>query len=200
MGRAGTELPIFDLRNNTSSLPHAHSVLLWVTCGWRPNGYDVLEANCNRCRRVSAVPPIASAAGRNAHMEARDRALLRATKRAITTGASAHILNFTYARPDPEPRQKRHDNATSIPAAFPHPQTAPTCRKHRLAALQLESLSVEKEAAVMRLHTYRDASHSRHFDLTGGGDHPWTIDLVAIAAAATLVVGFAGALLAYCIR
>ena len=30
MGRAGTELPIFDLRN-TSPLLHAHSVLLWVT-------------------------------------------------------------------------------------------------------------------------------------------------------------------------
>src|SRR6476659_9796781 len=29
MGRAGTDLPIFDLRN-TSSSPHAHSVLLWV--------------------------------------------------------------------------------------------------------------------------------------------------------------------------
>ena len=29
MGRAGTELPIFDLRN-ISPLLHAHSVLLWV--------------------------------------------------------------------------------------------------------------------------------------------------------------------------
>ena len=25
----------------------------------------------------------------------------------------------------------------------------------------------------MRLHSYRDESHSRHFDLIGGGAHPW---------------------------
>jgi hypothetical protein len=29
----------------------------------------------------------------------------------------------------------------------------------------------------MRLHSYRDESHSRHFDLIGGGGHPWSIDL-----------------------
>jgi hypothetical protein len=52
----------------------------------------------------------------------------------------------------------------------------------------------------MRLHTYRDESQSRHFDLTGGGDHPWTIDLVAISAAATLIAGFAGALVANLIK
>jgi hypothetical protein len=34
----------------------------------------------------------------------------------------------------------------------------------------------------MRLQTYRDESRSRHFDLTGGGGHPWSIDLVAATA------------------
>jgi hypothetical protein len=45
----------------------------------------------------------------------------------------------------------------------------------------------------MHLHIYRDESRSGHFDLVGGGDHPWTIDLVAVTAAAILLVGFAGA-------
>jgi hypothetical protein len=48
----------------------------------------------------------------------------------------------------------------------------------------------------MRLHTYRDESHSRHFDLIGGKSHPWTIDLVTVTVAALLVVGFACALVA----
>ena len=45
----------------------------------------------------------------------------------------------------------------------------------------------------MHLHVYRDKDHSGHLDLVGGGDHPWTIDLVAVTAAAILLVGFAGA-------
>ena len=36
----------------------------------------------------------------------------------------------------------------------------------------------------MRLHSYRDESHSRHFDLIGGGRHRWSIDLTIF------VVGF----------
>ena len=48
----------------------------------------------------------------------------------------------------------------------------------------------------MRLHTYRDESRSRHFDLVGGGGHPWTIDLVAVTASALLVLGFTCALVA----
>jgi hypothetical protein len=48
----------------------------------------------------------------------------------------------------------------------------------------------------MRLRTYRDETHSRHFDLIGGGGHPWSVDLVAITASAILVLGFAGALVA----
>ena len=46
----------------------------------------------------------------------------------------------------------------------------------------------------MRLHSYRDESHSRHFDLIGGGGHPWSIDLVYVTASAILVVGFGCAL------
>ena len=48
----------------------------------------------------------------------------------------------------------------------------------------------------MRLQTYRDESRSRHFDLTGGGRHPWSIDLVAATASGILVVGFVWALVA----
>jgi hypothetical protein len=48
----------------------------------------------------------------------------------------------------------------------------------------------------MRLQTYRDESHSRHFDLIGGRRHPWSIDLVAATASTILVVGFACALVA----
>jgi hypothetical protein len=49
----------------------------------------------------------------------------------------------------------------------------------------------------MHLHSYRDESHSRHFDLIGGGDHPWSIDLVSVTASGLLVVGFGGALMAH---
>jgi hypothetical protein len=49
----------------------------------------------------------------------------------------------------------------------------------------------------MRLHSYRDESHSRHFDLIGGGGHPWSIDLVSVTASGILVVGFACALIAH---
>ncbi len=48
----------------------------------------------------------------------------------------------------------------------------------------------------MRLQTYRDEAHSRHFDLIGVGGHPWSIDLVTATAAGILVVGFACALVA----
>jgi len=52
----------------------------------------------------------------------------------------------------------------------------------------------------MHLHVYRDKSHSGHTDLVGEGDHPWTVDLVTVIAAAILVVGFAGALAAHFVR
>jgi len=48
----------------------------------------------------------------------------------------------------------------------------------------------------VRLHSYRDENHSRHFDLIGGGGHPWSVDLVSVAASGILVVGFACALMA----
>jgi hypothetical protein len=53
-----------------------------------------------------------------------------------------------------------------------------------------------RSAITMRLHSYRDESHSRHFDLIGGGGHPWSIDLVSVTASSVLVVGFACALMA----
>jgi hypothetical protein len=52
----------------------------------------------------------------------------------------------------------------------------------------------------MHLHTYRDESRSRHFDLIGGRNHPWSIDLVALTTSAMLVVGFACAVAALLIR
>ena len=57
-----------------------------------------------------------------------------------------------------------------------------------------------RSAAAMRLQTYRDEARSRHFDLVGGGGHPWSIDLVAATAAGILVVGFACALVALWVR
>jgi hypothetical protein len=49
----------------------------------------------------------------------------------------------------------------------------------------------------MHLHTYRDESRSRHFDLISGGEHPRSIDLVSAIAAGILVIGFACALMVY---
>jgi hypothetical protein len=51
--------------------------------------------------------------------------------------------------------------------------------------------------AAMHLHIYRDESHSGHVDLVGEGDHPWSIDLVTVIAAAIMLVGFAAALAAH---
>lgn len=48
----------------------------------------------------------------------------------------------------------------------------------------------------MRLQTHRDESRSRHFDLLGGGGHPWSIDLVTVTASVVLVAGFACAFVA----
>jgi hypothetical protein len=46
----------------------------------------------------------------------------------------------------------------------------------------------------MHLHTHRDESRSRHFDLIGG--HHWSIDLVAATASCILLVGFGCAVVA----
>jgi len=52
----------------------------------------------------------------------------------------------------------------------------------------------------MRFQTYPDESHSRHFDLVGGGDNPWSIDLVVEAVSCMLLGGFACAFVAVCIH
>jgi hypothetical protein len=52
------------------------------------------------------------------------------------------------------------------------------------------------EEAAMHLHAYRDESRSGHLDLIGGRGHPWSIDLVAVTASGTLLVGFACAVAA----
>ena len=57
-----------------------------------------------------------------------------------------------------------------------------------------------RSANAVRLHSYRDESHSRHFDLIGGGGHPWSIDLVYVTASTILVVGFGCALVAHVVR
>jgi hypothetical protein len=49
----------------------------------------------------------------------------------------------------------------------------------------------------MRPHIYRDESHSGHVDIVGEGEHPWSIDLVTVIAAAIMFVGFAAALAAH---
>jgi hypothetical protein len=51
-----------------------------------------------------------------------------------------------------------------------------------------------RSAAAMRLHSYRDENHSRHFDFIGGSVHPWSIDLVSVTASGIIVVGLVFAL------
>jgi hypothetical protein len=58
-----------------------------------------------------------------------------------------------------------------------------------------DALRISRSAA-MRLRTHRDESRFRQFDLTGGGSHPWSIDLVVVTVSALLVVGFAFTLVA----
>jgi len=52
----------------------------------------------------------------------------------------------------------------------------------------------------MHLHSYRDESRSRHFDLTGERRHPWSIDLVVVTALGILLIGFGCAFAALLIR
>jgi hypothetical protein len=49
----------------------------------------------------------------------------------------------------------------------------------------------------MHLHTYRDESRSRRFDLVGNG---WCIDLVVVTAASFLALGFVSAIAALLVR
>jgi hypothetical protein len=52
----------------------------------------------------------------------------------------------------------------------------------------------------MRLQTYRDECRSRHFDLVGRGDDPWSVDLAVEAFSFFLLSGFVCALTAVCIH
>jgi hypothetical protein len=64
----------------------------------------------------------------------------------------------------------------------------------------MKAYHTREEPPAMRVQTYRDESCSRHFDLTGGGGHLWSIDLVAATASGILLIGFACALVAVCFR
>ena len=46
----------------------------------------------------------------------------------------------------------------------------------------------------MRIRTYRDEAHSRHFDLISEGAKPWSIDLVSASLSTLLLAGFVSAL------
>jgi hypothetical protein len=46
----------------------------------------------------------------------------------------------------------------------------------------------------MRIHTYRDEAHSRHFYLIIDGPKPWSLDLVSVSASTLLLTGFVSAL------
>ncbi len=52
----------------------------------------------------------------------------------------------------------------------------------------------------MRIKTFRDESRSRHFDLVGEGEDPWSVDLVVQAFSCMLLGGFAFALVALCMH
>jgi hypothetical protein len=56
------------------------------------------------------------------------------------------------------------------------------------------------EGTAMHIRTYRDAAHSRHFDLIGEGPKPWSIDLVSASASTLLLAGFVSALLVQLMR
>jgi hypothetical protein len=52
----------------------------------------------------------------------------------------------------------------------------------------------------MHLHVYRDESRAGHVDLVGEGDHPWSVDLVTISAAAFMALGLVVALVVQLVR
>jgi hypothetical protein len=47
----------------------------------------------------------------------------------------------------------------------------------------------------MRIQTYRDKNHARHFDLVSGGERPRTFDLVLLFSSGMLLLGGACAML-----
>jgi hypothetical protein len=69
-------------------------------------GYDLLEAKCNRCRRVSLVPLRALQRPADSLIWKLEAALFCEPCSDGRIGGRrqrAHILGLTYARPDPEP-------------------------------------------------------------------------------------------------
>ncbi len=53
------------------------------------------------------------------------------------------------------------------------------------------------EAAAMHLRVFEDKDGSGHLDIVGDGTRPWTVDLIAVALASMLVLGFVCALAAH---
>ena len=69
-------------------------------------GYDLLEAKCNRCDRVSQVPLRALRQPPETPVWKLERALYCepcSGGRRCSRRQRAHILGLTYAGPDPEP-------------------------------------------------------------------------------------------------
>jgi hypothetical protein len=76
-------------------------------------GYDLLEAQCKRCDRVSLVPLHAVKQPADTPVWKLEAALYCepcSDKRTGGRRQRAHILGLTYARPDPEPAIKRKRN------------------------------------------------------------------------------------------
>jgi hypothetical protein len=71
-------------------------------------GYDLLEAKCNRCDRVSLVALRALRHPLEAPVWKLEAALYEpcSTGRHHSRRQRAHIFGLTFARPDPEPARK----------------------------------------------------------------------------------------------
>jgi hypothetical protein len=73
-------------------------------------GFDLLEAKCNHCERVSLVPLRALPQPAETPIRKLEAALYceQCSKgRRYSRRQRAHILGLTYARPEPEPLKKR---------------------------------------------------------------------------------------------
>ena len=77
-------------------------------------GYDLLEAKCSRCRRVSLVPLRAVQRPADSLIWKPEAALFCepcSEKQIGGRHQRAHILGLTYARPDPETPAKARDRS-----------------------------------------------------------------------------------------
>jgi hypothetical protein len=70
-------------------------------------GYDLLEAQCNRCDRVSLVPLRALDRAPDTPIWKLEAALFCEPCSSRRWRQRAHILGLTFARPDPEPGRQR---------------------------------------------------------------------------------------------